>query len=69
MFWSKNKKNMYTPVYRVLLYKSWCLGVRITRTCFLMFTMYIKLDDLKQPFISIQVNTIQLLTIESLNMM
>ena len=43
--------------------------VLYTWTCFLMFTMYIKLDDLKQPFISIQVNTIQLLTIESLNMM
>ena len=31
MFWSKNKKNRYTPV---LLYKSRVCGVYISRTCF-----------------------------------
>ena len=34
MFWSKNKKNSYTPAYPVLLYKSGVQGVDITRTCF-----------------------------------
>ena len=30
MFWSKNKKNRFTPAYPVLVYK----GVFISRTCF-----------------------------------
>ena len=35
MFWSKNKKNMYTPVHPSFHYiKVGCKGVFITRTCF-----------------------------------
>ena len=34
MFWSKNKKNRYTPAYPSFLYKSGFKGVYITRTCF-----------------------------------
>ena len=34
MFWSKNKKNRYTPTYPSFLYTSGVKGVYITRTCF-----------------------------------
>ena len=33
MFWSKNKKNRYTPAYPRFV-KVWYMGVYITRTCF-----------------------------------
>ena len=35
MFWSKNKKNMYTPSKPHFFYiKAGCKGVFITRTCY-----------------------------------
>ena len=34
MFWSKNKKNRYTPVYQFCYIKVGFEGVRISRTCF-----------------------------------
>ena len=34
MFWSKNKKNRYTPAYPLLLYKSGVQVGYIARTCF-----------------------------------
>ena len=34
MFWSKNKKNRYTPAYPSFLYKVVFKGVYIAQTCF-----------------------------------